>query len=114
MLNVLVFKLICTIQITSLKEHGKPQNDLKAVMVPYISPDQCHVRFKYAVTARMFCAGYVMGGRDACTGDGGSPAVIKNKVHGLVSFGHGCGRWLLPGVYSRVAKVSEWIEKQIK
>lgn len=52
-------------------------------------------------------------GRDACDGDGGGPLVCeKNKTWyqmGIVSFGIGCGRRNVPGVYTRVSAYTDWI-----
>merc|ERR1712121_279655 len=51
----------------------------------------------------MFCAGYIKGGRDSCSGDSGGPIVqiVDNQatVVGIVSWGRECARphWL--GVY---------------
>jgi len=58
------------------------------------------------------CAG-TENGKDACTGDGGSPLVCQAQsgrwtVVGLVAWGIGCGSHV-PGVYTNVHHYKQWI-----
>ena len=58
------------------------------------------------------CAGGEVG-KDACTGDGGSPLVCQAQsgrwtVVGLVTWGVGCGSDT-PGVYAKVSNFRNWI-----
>ena len=59
----------------------------------------------------MFCAGAK--GKDSCQGDSGGPiVVVDGDTHtqvGVVSFGYGCSRPGIPGVYARVSSVMSWI-----
>jgi len=60
------------------------------------------------------CAGGEQG-KDACTGDGGSPLVCQSEtghwtVEGLVTWGIGCAS-NLPGVYAKVAYFTDWINR---
>lgn len=66
-----------------------------------------------------------MGGKkgfDSCRGDSGGPLVCvdSNKctaqLHGIVSFGYGCGRQNKPGVYVNThnIKIRKWIEQILK
>ena len=55
------------------------------------------------------------GGVDTCQGDSGGPLVCERsgtsmfELHGITSFGIGCGLKLLPGVYTRVSQYVDWI-----
>ena len=55
-----------------------------------------------------FCAGFPEGGKDACNGDSGGPVVWLSEHNryvlvGAVSFGFGCARPGVPGVYTAVS-----------
>ena len=59
------------------------------------------------VTQDMLCAGGERG-KDGCQGDSGGPLVVDGvdqqfKVVGVVSWGIGCARDGLPGLYAEVA-----------
>ncbi|CAI6343415.1 unnamed protein product [Macrosiphum euphorbiae] len=63
-----------------------------------------------------FCAGGEAG-NDACQGDGGGPLVCQDdgffELAGLVSWGFGCGRIDVPGVYVKVSSFIGWINQII-
>jgi trypsin len=62
---------------------------------------------------RQICAGTRIG-KDACQGDSGGPLFDKDNVQvGIVSFGTGCARGGIPGVYTRVSAYADWIEASI-
>merc|ERR1712158_244988 len=65
------------------------------------------------ITDSMLCAGKK--GKDSCSGDCGGPFVTPEGDHwtqiGVVSWGIGCGKQHYPGVYTRVSKMMEWINK---
>ncbi|XP_055389467.1 trypsin-7-like [Condylostylus longicornis] len=84
---------------------------LKSVMVPKVSERKCRKIFKSRIDDSMFCAGYVDGGPDSCEGDSGGPALYKNKVVGIVSWGNECGQPNNYGVYSKVSHVINWIKE---
>jgi len=66
----------------------------------------------------MMCAGELSGGQDACQGDSGGPlsfktfhnGTVKWWLKGVVSFGVGCGRKNLGGVYADVFQFTDWIQ----
>jgi len=70
------------------------------------------------VKSDMMCAGVLEGGKDACQGDSGGPLSYQVTMDdntdlwwlkGVVSFGVGCGRENLGGVYASVDYYSDWI-----
>jgi len=95
---------------------------LLQVGVPTINSRQCAGSYQSQGIrideSAMLCAGYRQGGKDACQGDSGGPYVIRTgqgyTLHGVVSFGVGCARPGLPGVYARVANYIPWITQQVR
>jgi secreted trypsin-like serine protease len=70
------------------------------------------------ITDNMLCAGLPEGGQDSCQGDSGgflgAPLGSGEYVQlGVVSFGVGCARPKLFGVYTRVANYTDWIKEQM-
>jgi secreted trypsin-like serine protease len=60
------------------------------------------------------CAGRLEGGVDACAGDSGGPLRdASGLVVGITSWGVGCARPGLPGVYTRVSGVAAWIDRTL-
>uniref|UniRef100_A0A7N8WTR5 Peptidase S1 domain-containing protein n=1 Tax=Mastacembelus armatus TaxID=205130 RepID=A0A7N8WTR5_9TELE len=91
---------------------------LQEVEVPVVGNRQCNCLLGVGtVTDNMICAGALAGGKDACYGDSGGPMVSKQGSvwvqSGIVSFGIGCARPNLPGVYSRVSRYESWINSHI-
>jgi len=95
---------------------------LLQVGVPTISSRQCASSYRsqgiQIDSNAMLCAGYAQGGKDACQGDSGGPYVIRSGqgyvLQGVVSFGVGCARAGLPGVYARVSNYIGWINSQVR
>lgn len=69
------------------------------------------------ITDRMLCAGFPFGGADACDYDSGGPATVavanEHQLAGVVAWGRKlrCGVTKKYGVYTRVSKFVDWIEK---
>lgn len=105
---------------------GMYQNILKEVDVPVLTQAACLTALsntRLGITASSFldsstmCAGGEMG-KDACTGDGGSPLVCGTnngpfQVIGLVTWGIGCADAGVPGVYTNVFNFLHWITQQM-
>ncbi|KAL2085199.1 hypothetical protein ACEWY4_018519 [Coilia grayii] len=91
---------------------------LQKAEVGVLSHTECKRRYG-PVSPRMLCAGVPSGEQDACRGDSGGPLVCRSQsggrwfLTGIVSWGAGCGRPNLPGVYTKVAKFTEWIHSHI-
>ncbi|XP_060737276.1 salivary plasminogen activator beta isoform X2 [Tachysurus vachellii] len=70
------------------------------------------------ITANMLCAGDTRGLDDACKGDSGGPLVCEKDSQmtllGLISWGDGCGKKDMPGVYTRVTKYTTWISSKMR
>ena len=104
---------------------GQFQFIQRKVAVPLVPSGQCNSDLKRALNNQRqglgsrfqldpseICAGGEIG-KDACTGDGGSPLVCQAQsgrwtVVGLVSWGIGCASDL-PGVYVDIAHYRDWI-----
>jgi len=104
---------------------GQFQFIQKKVALPLVPSSSCNRDLKLALNnqrrgvgdrfqldASEICAGGEVG-KDACTGDGGSPLVCQAQsgrwtVVGLVTWGVGCASET-PGVYARISYFRNWI-----
>lgn len=109
-------------------EQGSDSLKLKEVLLPIVDRDFCDRRFeKHGATILpgMLCAGFVDGNFDSCQGDSGGPLVYRAEGNiavprsgepvlvGIVSWGIGCGRSDLFGVYTSASYYRPWIEARI-
>ncbi|XP_046879480.1 transmembrane protease serine 7 [Hypomesus transpacificus] len=90
---------------------------LQKAEVSVLSQGDCK-RSYGPVSPRMLCAGVPSGEQDACRGDSGGPLSCRAPggrwfLMGIVSWGAGCGRPNLPGVYTRVSKFTSWIQSYV-
>ncbi|NXV40025.1 OVCH2 protein, partial [Rissa tridactyla] len=103
------------------REKGKKLHQLE---VPILVLDTCqsyYINLPSKVTQQMICAGFPLEeGRDSCTGDSGGPLVCPSEdnsgfytLHGITSWGMGCGRKSYPGVYTNVGVFVDWIKQSI-
>jgi secreted trypsin-like serine protease len=105
-------------------EGGSGSPILKELTVPIIDDSLCSGSSSYGVdfhAVAMLCAGYMEGGQDSCQGDSGGPlqAPIDGggyRLVGIVSWGIGCARPNLPGVYTRIGEksISDIIASDVK
>ena len=93
---------------------GSTSNKLREVTVPIVSPSSCKLSYPGEITNRMLCAGLPEGGKDSCQGDSGGPLVVKAGgiayQVGVVSWGNGCADPNMPGIYTSVKIVFNWIK----
>ena len=104
---------------------GELQARLQEVDVPTVPAEVCQEALRKAGLGSRFrlhagwlCAGGEEG-KDACTGDGGGPLVCPGHdgamyLAGLVSWGVGCGRAGVPGVYTNIATYVDWIHETVQ
>jgi len=93
---------------------------LQELEVPIVSDAVCRSAMEgqgVTITEDMLCAGG-QEGKDSCGGDSGGPfTVAADGIHtlaGVVSFGIGCARDGLYGVYAEVAMFRGWIDETIR
>ncbi|XP_028972939.1 uncharacterized protein prss56 [Esox lucius] len=105
----------------SLYEDGPSADVVMEAKVPLLPQSTCKSALgKELVTNTMLCAGYLSGGIDSCQGDSGGPLIYQDRMsgrfqlHGITSWGDGCGEKGKPGVYTRVSAFSDWILTEIQ
>ncbi|WP_327694210.1 S1 family peptidase [Streptomyces sp. NBC_00459] len=96
---------------------GAGTTKLLKATVPYVSDAGCKLHYgKRLVPGDELCAGYLAGGVDTCQGDSGGPMFRKDDTGawiqvGIVSWGDGCARPGVPGVYSQVSTFAKDIAR---
>jgi secreted trypsin-like serine protease len=103
----------------ALVEGGTKVRDLRYVEVPIVPRTTCNRPLGYdgRVTENMICAGKLVEEKDSCQGDSGGPLTVRTGAQallaGVVSWGDGCARPNLVGVYTRVARYQTWVQSCI-
>jgi len=112
---------------TEYKKNSRP-SILQQAELKEIQAEECQKMFikqkrKETINNQtMFCAGVEKGGVDSCQGDSGGPFVVpmeddaytqRYHLAGIVSWGVGCAKQGLPGVYTKVSNYIDWIENNI-
>ncbi len=98
-------------------EGGNVSTVLMEVSLPIVSNASCNQVYG-GITANMLCAGTAQGGKDSCQGDSGGPLIVPVGdgswlLAGVVSFGVGCARPGIPGVYARVSRYQSWLGQYV-
>ncbi|MEQ2160240.1 hypothetical protein GOODEAATRI_031622, partial [Goodea atripinnis] len=96
-----------------LVEAGPTARFLQRLVLPRVPLQECRLHTQLNITKNMFCAGHRKGGQDACEGDSGGPLVVRYKktwfLTGVVSWGKGCAKENMYGVYAKVSNFLDWI-----
>ncbi|MGJ8571965.1 MAG: serine protease [Hoeflea sp.] len=110
-------------------EGGYLSDTLQEVRVPFVEQTYCAGSYASAssrgVSAGMICAGFSSGGYDSCQGDSGGPLVYvpapgvpsptrSSVLAGVVSWGAGCARPNLFGVYSSALAYRGWLARTVR
>ncbi|WP_405873813.1 S1 family peptidase [Streptomyces sp. NBC_00005] len=91
------------------EDGGTGSTKLLKATVPYVPDSQCKWHYGNRLVPKdELCAGYPQGGVDTCQGDSGGPMFRKDDAGrwiqvGIVSWGDGCARPGVPGIYSQVS-----------
>ncbi|XP_053637796.2 neurotrypsin isoform X2 [Cherax quadricarinatus] len=92
---------------------------LNYARVPIVTRSACQRSYpEFPISKNQICAGYIKGSSDTCSGDSGGPLMCEDEhkvwtVHGVTSFGEGCGIHGKYGVYTKVANYLPWIKQVI-
>lgn len=100
-------------------ESGSLPAILQFAQVPIVSDADANAAYGAGeVKASMLPAGFTAGGVDTCQGDSGGPLVLQTpsgfKLAGLTSWGIGCAREGLPGIYTEVSFFNTFINSTIQ
>ncbi|KAL3930282.1 MAG: hypothetical protein SGBAC_011832 [Bacillariaceae sp.] len=106
-------QILTAIGTGDTSEGGTQSDQILQVDLPSFNYEACNEVYGGEVDHdAMMCAGGVEN-QDSCQGDSGGPIVIRNgNTHtqvGVTSWGEGCARKDIPGVYARVSAGKEFI-----
>jgi trypsin len=99
------------------REDGGGSGELLEARIPVVSDESCAGAYAGRFDAgTMVCAG---GGTvDTCQGDSGGPILVRHGIHwfqfGVVSWGKGCARPGVPGIYSRLETLGSSIVSRLE
>ncbi|XP_065204434.1 venom protease-like [Planococcus citri] len=99
----------------STEYRGPMSNVLQEVQLEIIDAATCTEKYRNltqsVIDNRVLCASKKK--KDSCQGDSGGPLMIPIKssyyLAGIVSYGLKCADFNYPGIYTRVAQFSDWI-----
>ncbi|XP_006868196.1 PREDICTED: kallikrein-11 isoform X2 [Chrysochloris asiatica] len=88
---------------------------LRCANITIIEHSECEDAYPGNITDTMVCASVREEGKDSCQGDSGGPLVCNGSLQGIISWGQDpCAVSKKPGVYTKVCKYVDWIQKTMK
>jgi uncharacterized protein (TIGR03382 family) len=89
-------------------------DQLQSVQLPIVAMTTANAAYNTTLSADQLAAGVAAGGKDSCQGDSGGPLVVMDGsepvLAGIVSWGEGCARANIPGMYARVSSFTTWAD----
>ncbi|XP_065782685.1 kallikrein-11 isoform X1 [Muntiacus reevesi] len=88
---------------------------LRCANITIIKHEECEDAYPGNITDTMVCASVRKEGKDSCQGDSGGPLVCNGSLQGIISWGQDpCAVSKKPGVYTKVCKYVDWIQKTME
>uniref|UniRef100_A0A452TZF8 Kallikrein related peptidase 11 n=1 Tax=Ursus maritimus TaxID=29073 RepID=A0A452TZF8_URSMA len=88
---------------------------LRCANITIIKHEECETAYPGNITDTMVCASVREEGKDSCQGDSGGPLVCDGSLQGIISWGQDpCAVTKKPGVYTKVCKYVDWIQKTME
>ncbi|XP_021101844.1 kallikrein-11 isoform X3 [Heterocephalus glaber] len=85
---------------------------LRCTNISIMKHEECERAYPGNITDTMVCASVRQEGKDSCQGDSGGPLVCNQSLQGIISWGQDpCAVSRKPGVYTKVCKYVDWIQK---